>query len=268
MGEPAGTVVLKMGGAVADDGAGALGGAVALWRAGHAVVLVHGGGPEITRWSARMGLEARFVFGLLYSDPETVAVAEMALARVGKQLAAGLTRAGVPAISLGGRDAGVLSATPLRWTDAAGQPVDIGLVGQVSAVRVDVLRSLIAAGLLPVLAPVAPGADGTLYNVNADDAAADVAGALGASALVLCTDVPGILVPGERAPLSRCDADHARALIARGVISGGMRPKVEACLRAVGAGVRAAWIVDGRRAGAVEAAVAGDGSAGTAVVAA
>jgi acetylglutamate kinase len=263
-----GPAVVKVGGAVAGDGAAALADVGALWRRGIPVVVVHGGGPEITRWSERVGLPARFVAGLRYSDADTVAVAEMALARVGKALAFALTRSGVPAVSLGGRDAALLTAEPLVLGDEQGHPVDVGLVGRIAAVRVEVLGALLAAGLLPVVGPVAPAPDGTLYNVNADDAAADVAAAMGARALVLCTDVPGILVPGRSEPLARCDAARARALVAEGVISGGMRPKVQACLRAVAGGVGAAWIVDGRRGGVVEAALTGDASAGTAVVAA
>lgn len=262
-----GCVVIKVGGAVAAGAPeGALADVAALARSGAELVVVHGGGPEITRWSERLGLPARFVAGLRYSDPDTVAVAEMALARVGKELAAALTRAGVPALSLGGRDAGLLTVRPLRRTDDEGRPLDLGLVGEVAEVRTGVLRALLAAGLLPVVAPVAPDAHGAVYNVNADDAAADVAAALGAETLCLCTDVPGILLPGVSEPLPCCDAESARDLIARGVVAGGMRPKVEACLRAVGAGVGAAWIVDGRRPGAVAAALRGAPGAGTAVV--
>jgi acetylglutamate kinase len=261
-----GTVVVKVGGSVAGDEA-VLDDVVRLRRAGRRLVLVHGGGREITRWCERLGLPTRFVAGLRYSDADTVAVAEMALARVGKALAAALTAKGAPAVSLGGRDAGLLTARPLRLADPEGRPVDLGFVGEVARVATGVLGALLDAGLVPLLGSVAPGEDGVLYNVNADDAAADVARALGAEALCLCTDVPGILVPG-RGALDRCDAATARALIAEGVIAGGMRPKVEACLRAVGGGVGAAWIVDGRRPDAVSRALAGDPGAGTAVVAA
>jgi acetylornithine/N-succinyldiaminopimelate aminotransferase len=270
-----GVLVVKIGGAAvvpAGSGglqvAGVLEDVAALRRAGRPVVVVHGGGPEITRWSERLGLQPRFVDGLRYSDPETVAVAEMALARVGKDIAAALTAAGAPALSLGGRDAALLTARPLVRRDADGRVLDLGLVGEIREVRTEVLGALLEAGLVPVLAPVAQGEDGQAYNVNADDAAADVAAALGASCLCLATDVPGVLVPGRTAPLPRCDGAEARRLIAEGVIRGGMRPKVDACLRAVERGVPVAWIVDGRRPGAVADAVAGREGAGTAFVAA
>lgn len=268
--EEAGTIVVKIGGAAVAAGGGlppVLDDVLQLWRQGCTVVVVHGGGPEITRWSERVGLQPRFVSGLRYSDPDTVGVAEMALARVGKEIACALTAAGADAISIGGRDARVLTAGPLTLPGPDGRPLDLGRVGQITAVRTEVLRGLRQAGLLPVVAPVAVGADGLPYNVNADDAAADIAAALGADCLCLATDVPGLLVPGREGPLPRCDAALAARLMAEGVVGGGMRPKVDACLRAVGRGVGAAWIVDGRRARAVAEAWAGDAGAGTAFVA-
>ena len=260
-------IVVKVGGAAVAAGGGlpaALEDIAGLWHAGHRVVVVHGGGPEITRWTERLGLQTRFVSGLRYSDQDTVAVAEMALARVGKGIAAALTVAGAPAVSLGGRDAGLLTAGPLALQDEAGRAVDLGDVGSITGVRTEVLEGLQRAGLLPVVAPVAVGADGRLYNVNADDAAADIAAALGADCLCLATDVAGLMVPGGAQPLPACDAAKAAALVAGGVITGGMLPKVDACLRAVAGGVRVAWILDGRRPGSVTAAVAGQEGAGTA----
>ena len=261
-----GPLVVKIGGAAVAAGGGlpaALSDVAALWGEGVPVVVVHGGGPEITAWSKRLGLEPRFVGGLRYSDADTVAVAEMALARVGKGIAGALTRAGLRAVSLGGRDAGVLTAQPVRRRDGDGAVLDLGLVGSVAAVRVDALWALLAAGFVPVLATVAPGPDGTLYNVNADEAAVAVATALGARALVLATDVSGVLLSGRTEPVERLGAAAARELVAQGVVHGGMRPKVEACLAAADGGVPA-WIVDGRRPGAVAAAAAGAATAGTA----
>ena len=258
-------ILVKVGGAAVGAGdalPAALDDVCALVRAGHRVTVVHGGGPEITRWAERLGLAARFVQGLRYSDADTVAIAEMALARVGKAIAAALTVAGVPAVSLGGRDGGVLTARPARRTGADGQPLDLGLVGEVAGVRRAVLDGLAAGGLLPVLASVAPDAQGELYNVNADDAAADIAVQLGCDVLILASDVPGVLVDGR--PVPTMTPGQAQVRIADGTIGGGMRPKVEACLRAVGGGVGTAWIVDGRKPGTVQGAAAGDAAAGTA----
>lgn len=271
----AAVIVVKVGGAAiaaAAPGSGPaapppLADVAALVRAGRRVVVVHGGGPEITRLGERLGLQPRFVAGLRYSDPETVAVAEMALGRVGRRIAEALTAQGVDAVSIGGPDARLLVARRLDMRDEAGRPVDLGLVGEIASVRTEVLFGLLAQGLVPVVSPIAAGLDAERYNVNADDAAADIAAALGADCLCLATDVAGVLVPGSDAPLARCDPAQARRLIADGTIGGGMRPKVLACLRAVGAGVRAAWIVDGRREGPVQGAALQRPGAGTAFLA-
>lgn len=253
---PDGLTVVKLGGAAIAGGADpALDDVALLARSGARLCAVHGGGPEITAWCGRLGVEARFVDGLRYTDAQTLAVVEMVLCgRVGKALAQTLGRA----VSLSGRDGGLFVVAPLDTER-------YGLVGRVAEVRPAVLQALLDAGFLPIVAPVGPGPDGTLYNVNADEAAAALSVALGARRLVLATDVPGLLVPGRAEPLAVCDAAQARGLIANGVASGGMRPKLEACLRAVEAGVAEAWIVDGRRQGAVLAAAQGRRGAGTCV---
>jgi acetylglutamate kinase len=240
--------VVKIGGA-------ALGGAtdpavcdVAALR-GHRLLVVHGGGAEITAWSKRVGIETQFVNGRRVTDPDTAAVAEMVLAgRVGRALAQSLTAMGAPAVSLCGKDAGLFQAEPL---DPA-----LGQVGRVGAVNPALLGALWSAGILPVVAPIAPGPDGLTFNINGDDAAADLAVALHAEALVLASDVPGVLVDGQA--VARCTAVDTERLIAAGVIRGGMVPKVQACLRALAGGVAHATIVDGGVPGAVAAAVAGD----------
>jgi acetylglutamate kinase len=260
-------LVVKVGGAALASAAGAepaLRDTAHLCRRGGChVALVHGGGREITAWCDRVGLPARFVDGLRATDADTAAVVEMVLrGRVGPSLAAALTELGTPAVSLGGKDAALFRAAPLRPGDG-----DLGLVGRVSEVHPQMLADLWACGYLPVVAPVAAGPGGSTFNINADDAAADLAVALGASALILASDVPGLLVPGSDRPVPVVDGAEARRLIASGVAAGGMRPKLEACLRAVEGGVATAWIVDGRRAGAVLEAAAGEAAAGTRVVA-
>jgi acetylglutamate kinase len=215
---------------------------------GRRLLVVHGGGAEITRWSQRVGIETRFLDGRRVTDADTADVAEMVLAgRVGRALAHALTALGRPAISLCGKDAGLFRAEPL---DPA-----LGQVGRVGAVNPAILEALWAAGILPLVAPVAPGPDGRTFNINGDDAAADLAVALGAEALVLASDVAGVLVDG--AAVARCTRQQTQALIAAGAIRGGMVPKVQACLRALAGGVRHARIVDGGAPGAVAAAVGG-----------
>ncbi len=240
------TVVVKYGGSVMTAGgppdtlAEDL---VLLQGAGVRPVLVHGGGPEITRMLERLGKPTRFVNGLRVTDAETMDVVEMVLAgRANKALVARIAASGGRAVGLCGKDGGLFAARPLA------SPVDLGLVGEVDAVDPTVVRLLAEHGFIPVVASVGWGRDGRTYNLNADHAAAALAGALGAGKFIVLTDVPGILAgdpPGQ--VLSTVSAAQARRLVAEGVISRGMIPKVEACLAALAAGVPSAHIIDGRR---------------------
>jgi acetylglutamate kinase len=204
-------------------------------------VVVHGGGPDITRYMERLGMRVEFVEGLRVSDAETVEVAKMVL--VGKQnkdIVLGLNRFGQPAIGLCGDDGALFSVRK----QLAGQR-DIGFVGEIERVDVDVLLH-VAQDYIPVIASVGADADGNSYNVNADAAAAAVAGALAAHKAIFLTDVSGWLAnPSEPASrISEASADEVRARLDE--VSGGMRPKLEACLRAVEGGVGSAQIIDGR----------------------
>ncbi|HVB08930.1 MAG TPA: acetylglutamate kinase [Bacillota bacterium] len=241
--------VVKIGGAAIQGGADP---AVVDIAALHEkqLLVVHGGGAEITHWSSRLGVETKFVGGRRVTDPDTADVAEMVLTgRVGRALAQAFADRGLPAVSLCGKDAGFFAAEPL---DPA-----LGQVGRVGAVNPAVLEALWAGGILPLVAPIAPGPGGLTFNINGDDAAADLAVALGATALILASDVPGVLVDGRA--LERCTPAETEALIASGVIRGGMVPKVQACLRALAGGVQHATIVDGSMPGAVAGAIAGAG---------
>jgi acetylglutamate kinase len=239
------TVVVKYGGSVmtapgADTLAEDL---VLLQGAGVRPVLVHGGGPEITRMLERLGKPTRFVNGLRVTDAETMDVVEMVLAgRANKALVARIAMAGGRAVGLSGKDGGLFRTRPLAG------PVDLGLVGEVEAVDATVVRLLTEHGFIPVVASVGWGPDGRTYNLNADHAAAALAGALGAGKFIVLTDVPGILAgePPSGEVISTASAAQARQLVARGVVSQGMVPKVEACLAALAAGVPSAHIIDGR----------------------
>jgi len=205
-------------------------------------VVVHGGGPEITRYMERLGMKVEFVEGLRVSDAATVEVAKMVL--VGKQnkdIVLLINRHGQPAVGLCGDD-GLLFR--VRKQLATGD-VDIGFVGEIERVDVDVLNH-IAEDYIPVVASVGADADGNSYNVNADAAASAVAAALGAFKVVFLTDVEGWLAdPGDPSSrISQATAEEVRAQL--GGIGGGMRPKLEACVNAVSGGVGAAHIIDGR----------------------
>jgi acetylglutamate kinase len=230
------SVVIKLGGAALPHKEAALQDLRALREVGIQPILVHGGGPVISEWLGRVGKEAVFVNGLRQTDAETLVVAIMALAgKVNKELVADLQRGGIPAVGLCGVDGGCIRAH--RQTEP-----DIGFVGVVDEVDPRPLRALADAGYMPVIAPIALGAEGPL-NINADTVAGDIARALGAESLIFLTDVPGVK-DRAGAVLPALDRAQAEALRRDGTISGGMIPKVEACLRALDRVPRAS-IVDG-----------------------
>jgi acetylglutamate kinase len=205
-------------------------------------IVVHGGGPDITRYMERLGMRVEFVEGLRVSSAETVEVAKMVL--VGKQnkdIVLDLNRFGQPAIGLCGDDGALFTVRK----QLAGER-DIGFVGEIERVDVDVLLH-VAQDYIPVLASVGADLDGNSYNVNADAAAAAVAKALGAHKIVFMTDVEGWLAdPAKPASkISQAGTDDVRSRLAE--VTGGMRPKLEACLEAVEGGVGSAQIIDGRQ---------------------
>lgn len=236
------TVVIKYGGSVLDAGAAGtvVEDLVLLKAAGVNPILVHGGGPEITRMLDRIGKQTQFIDGLRVTDAETMEIVEMVLAgRANKAMVTMIGAAGGSAVGLSGKDAGLLRA---RRVDG---PVDLGLVGEVVEVRGEILKTIGDAGHVPVIASIGVGDDGASLNLNADHAAGALAAAVGASKLILLTDVPGVM-KGEGAGatlLSLLTADEARRLIADGTISRGMIPKVEAALLALERGVPSAHII-------------------------
>ncbi|NWG22269.1 MAG: acetylglutamate kinase [Chloroflexi bacterium] len=229
------TLVLKIGGNELDEPAfvAELARQVAGMRP--VPVLVHGGGKEIGIVQEALGGTPRFVAGLRYTDATALTAAEMVLCgSVSTRLVAALLAAGADAIGLSGVDRGLIRV--VKQEHPAG---DLGRVGRPTTVRSDVLHELLARNIIPVIAPISLGPDGP-YNVNADEAAGAVAAALECDEVVFVTNVPGVLVAGDVAPaLTRDDVER---LIADGVISGGMIPKVRAALVALDAGVRAARI--------------------------
>jgi acetylglutamate kinase len=205
-------------------------------------IVVHGGGPDITRYMERLGMPVEFVDGLRVSDEQTVEVAKMVLlGKANADIVLGLNRAGQPAIGLCGDDGGMF-----RVSKHMPGGRDIGFVGEIDSVDVGVLLH-VAQDYIPVVASVGADADGHSYNVNADAAAAAVAAALTAHKAIFLTDVPGWLAdPADPASkISRARPDEVRQKLEN--VSGGMRPKLEACLRAVDGGVGAAHILDGRQ---------------------
>jgi acetylglutamate kinase len=219
---------------------------VFLRYAGIKPVVVHGGGPQISSMLGRLGIESEFRGGLRVTTPESMDVVRMVLVgQVGRELVGLINEHGPFAVGLSGEDARLFTAVR-RDAVVDGEPVDIGQVGDVAQVDTSAVDDLIAAGRIPVVATVAPDADGLVHNVNADTAAAALAVALGARKLVVLTDVPGLYTdwPDTSSLTSQIDTDALEKLLPS--LQSGMVPKMEACLRAVQGGVPAAHVVDGR----------------------
>ncbi|MGB3807678.1 MAG: acetylglutamate kinase [Erythrobacter sp.] len=248
------TFVVKYGGHAMGDAKAARDFAediVLLKAVGINPVVVHGGGPQIGDMLARLGVESTFVDGLRVTDQATMKIAEMVLSgAINKELVGWLANAGGKAIGLSGKDGGLVTARKLTRTtrdpeSAIESIVDLGFVGEPAEVDTSVIDTAVAAGMIPVIAPIAAGEDGETYNINADTMAGAIAAALGAARLFLLTDVAGVL-DGDKNLLSELTPSDIAKLREEGTISGGMVPKLETCVLTVEAGCEAAVILDGR----------------------
>jgi acetylglutamate kinase len=239
------TVVVKYGGAAMKDSSlkdKVIRDIVFLSCVGMRPVVVHGGGPEINSWLTRLKIEPLFKNGLRVTDAPTMEVVEMVLVgRVNKGLVTLINQAGGLAVGLCGTDGNLIKARPV---DQEG----VGFVGEVNSVDAKLVESLVKNGYVPVISSVATDEEGQSYNINADTVAGEIAAALQAEKLILLTDTAGIL-EDYRDPstlLHKLDIQQARELINKGVVGGGMIPKVNCCVRSLAQGVRAAHIIDGR----------------------
>lgn len=214
-------------------------------------VVVHGGGPQIGAMLKKLGVESTFVGGLRVTDKETAQVAEMVLSgAINKEIVGWIGQAGGRAVGLSGKDGNLVTATRLKRTrrdpgSNIESVIDLGFVGDPAHVDRSVIDTQVAAGFIPVIAPIAIGQDGATYNVNADTMAGAIAAALGAARLFLMTDVPGVL-DKQGVLVPELDPDGIARLKGDGTISGGMLPKIDTCLTAVNGGAEAAVILDGR----------------------
>ena len=210
------------------------------------VVVVHGGGPEISDMLKKIGKESRFVNGLRYTDEETMDIVQMILCgKVNKDLVSMIEALDGRAIGLCGLDGGLIQAKKLTR-----EGLDYGLVGEITKIDPKPIEDTIAAGYIPVVSTVAAGTDGEkCYNINADTAAAKIAEVLGAEKLMILTDIPGLLrdVSDASTLISALRVSEVPALIKEGVISGCMIPKIDCCVQAVRSGVKSAHILDGRK---------------------
>ena len=239
------TIVIKYGGAAMKDDslkAKVIDDIVFLSFVGVRLVVVHGGGPEINNWLQKLDIKPAFKDGLRVTDRETMDVVEMVLAgRVNKELVSLINRAGASAVGLCGKDGKLIQARPVGKEG-------VGFVGEVTNVNTDLVQTLVSSGYVPVISSVAADEEGQAYNINADTVAGEIAAALQAEKLILLTDTPGIMYDFHDATslIKKLDIQKARELIDDGIVSGGMIPKVNCCVRSLAQGVRAAHILDGR----------------------
>ncbi|WP_405379525.1 acetylglutamate kinase [Phascolarctobacterium sp.] len=240
--------------------------------AGMRPVVVHGGGPEITRMLIQAGKKSEFVSGLRVTDAESVGIAEMALVgKINTDLVARLNTLGAKAVGLNGKDAKLIQAKKHLadvYENGEVNLVDIGYVGNVEHINTELIECLLNNGFIPVIAPTGVGAQGETYNINADSVAGEIAGALKAEKLLVLTDVRGIYSDyrDESSFISTLTFEKAQELIIRGNIDGGMIPKVRACITALSGGAKKTHIIDGRAEHTILMEIFSDKGVGTEVV--
>ena len=224
------------------------------------VVLVHGGGPEISEMLRKIGKESKFIGGLRYTDEETMEVAQMVLSgKTNKNLVKRLNMHGGRALGLCGLDGGMIRAVKMQGD------VDLGLVGEITSVDVTPITDALEAGYIPVISTIGADEEGNSYNINADTAAAQIAAAIGAERLILMTDICGLLrdKDDESTLIPNVNVSEVPFLKKQGIISGGMIPKIDCCVEGVRRGVRHAVIIDGRKRHSILIEMLTDEGAGT-----
>ena len=262
------TLVIKYGGAAMVDPelkTAVLKDVVLLRYVGMNPILVHGGGPEISAMMKQMGMQPKFVQGLRVTDESTMEIVEMVLVgKTNSDIVGTLNQHGARAVGLSGKDANLLVCS--KRTEGG---VDLGLVGEINEINIEVIHSLVKEGFLPVIAPIGWGREGETYNLNADHVAGTLAATLHANKLIMLTDVTGVRDDPEDPTtlISVLPVKRARKLIVEGKVESGMVPKVKACLQAIEGGVPRAHIIDGRQPHSLLMEIFTDVGIGTMVVA-
>jgi acetylglutamate kinase len=235
-------------------------------------VVVHGGGPQIGEMLRRIGKKSEFCDGMRITDADTMEIVEMVLSgKVNKEIAALINRHGGRAVGLSGKDAQLIEARKLQIVrdtseDMPAEIIDIGLVGEVARINLDILQTLLQSDIIPVIAPVGVGENGETYNINADLVAGAIAGALKADKLLLMTDVPGVLDRGGNLISSMTVAEAEAAVRDQLMLRGGMIPKIQCAIDALRAGTAKVHIVDGRLPHAVLLEIFTDAGIGTEIL--
>ena len=256
------TIVVKYGGAAMQTeslSAEVMADAVELTNAGIRLVIVHGGGPDLSALQKRLGMETRFVDGLRYTDEDTVEAALMSLAgKINKGLVRQIQTGGGKAVGISGIDGGILICEKKK-------DPDLGFVGEVVRVAPALIETMLDSGFLPVVSTLGIGEDGQLYNVNADTAAGKIAAALGADKFVLLSDIPGVLreKDDDSTVIPVIETGDIEGLIISGVVAGGMIPKIRSAADVVACGVKEVLIADGRGHHSLMSAVSAAVDSGT-----
>lgn len=236
--------------------------AVLLKLVGFKPIIVHGGGKEISRWVSKVGMEPRFVNGLRVTDEDTMEIVEMVLNKVNKNLVRMVQELGVKAVGISGKDGGLLTVEK-KYSDGE----DIGFVGEITHVEPKILQDLIKDDFLPIVCPVGMDAEFNTYNINADDAAYEIAKAMKAEKLAFLSDIDGVYKdPNDpETQITRMNIERAKRLIDHGHIGGGMLPKLNNCINAIENGVSRVHILDGRIPHSLLLEVYTDHGCGTAI---
>lgn len=212
------------------------------------IVLVHGGGPEINRWLKKAGVESKFINGLRVTDSDTMEIVEMVLSgSVNKKLSASLSGQGLNSIGISGRDSNLIKAAK-KYLFENGERIDIGFVGEVIGVNQKFLLDLLEKDYIPVISPIGCDDEGNTYNINADYAAAAIAGALSAEKLIIMTDIEGVYkdINDKSSLITTITIEEIKQYIGCGIIKGGMIPKMECCMDAISKGTKNVHLIDGR----------------------
>ena len=213
-------------------------------------LIVHGGGPEISRSMQKLGKESEFIEGLRVTDEETMEIIEMVLAgKISNDIVSEIIGHDGDAISLSGKDSSLIYAHKKESKSINGEIIDLGLVGEVDRINTDLIDMFLENDIIPVISPIGISEEGTSLNLNADTAAGEIAGAIDAEKLIILTDVPGVLRdPSDPESLiKKIKISEVPELIEQGIISGGMIPKIETCVNAIENGVKSCHIIDGRK---------------------
>ena len=213
------------------------------------VVIVHGGGPEISKWLNKTGVESKFIKGLRVTDSTTMEIVEMVLSgNVNKKLSSNLSRKGLNAVGISGKDSNLIKSKK-KYIYENGDKIDIGFVGEVTSINKELIINLLNDDLIPVISPIGCDSEGNSYNINADYAAAFISGVMNAEKLLIMTDIDGVYkdIKDPSTLLSSITINEIKEYIESGIITGGMIPKLECCIDALDKGTKSVHLIDGRK---------------------